>query len=98
MLMTEQDAKLAKDKSARCYVSVGPSGLVVSTGNENRGEVEGKWTGVVTVTDRMSGFSTHLAHSEALQLAASLVQASSFLSEEETPAQANEPLKLRCRS
>ena len=97
MLTTEPKSEVSKDKSARAYVSVGPSGLVVSTGNESKKEAAagGPWKGVITVLDRMSGFATHLDHDEAIQLAASLVLASRFLADEENRAAANELADLR---
>lgn len=103
MLMTEQKAPLREDKDARSYVSVGPSGLVVSTGNEPRGQsdteesLEGRGSGIITLSDRMSGLAANLDQDEALQLAASLIRASRFLDEEAAIAEAPEVVKLPIR-
>ena len=98
MLMTDQERLRAKDSTGRCFVSVGPSGLVVSTGNETRLEADENWTGVITVRDRLSGLATHLDHDEAIHLAASLILASRYLTEEEKRDEGRGQPKLRCRS
>ncbi len=98
MLMTDEERLRAKDSTGRCFVSVGPSGLIVSTGNETRLEADENWTGVITIRDRLSGLATHLDHDEAIHLAASLVLASRYLTEEEKRVEGSGQRKLRCRS
>jgi hypothetical protein len=89
----KQEDSTVRPRAGRCFVSVGPAGLVVSTGRRAKGGAQGgsgsgqAGTPVVTIKDRISGLAVTLNREQALELAASLQRADRFLGEEAASAQ-----------